>query len=207
MFIFQRLLAETILLLILAAIDVSIFIGSYGILRLLGISVNWATWIVGTLIISLSVYVCLLTLFPGTSVRNAGLSNLLGMFSFLIAVHSGGQWTTRRWYLLVKKRATATIVKPSRELLLFLRQHHQFLGWLVVITAVAHVVFFLPYLSTLPFMRVITGVVALSVLAVLALFGLWIEYRIKKKRLTQKARVVHALLAITFFITFIVHII
>ncbi len=201
-----RLVGILILFVVLGTIDFSFLLLSYGVLRLLRISVNWVTWLVGALIILASGYTCLLVFFPSTNIRDAGLSNVMGAFSFLIAVHSGSQWTTRRWYLVVKKGTAFWMTKATREVLLFLRKHHQFLGWLVLITAEAHTFYFLQYISRSPSFKIITGFIALALLLIIAILGLWIDYRKRKKRVTQKARRVHALLTIALFAAFVVHV-
>jgi hypothetical protein len=52
----EQLFFLLFVLTIVAVIDFFFLIGSYGILRLLRISVNWVTWIIGTLIIMASAY-------------------------------------------------------------------------------------------------------------------------------------------------------
>lgn len=202
----SRFVGLLILFTVLGTIDFSFLLVSYGVLRLLHLSVNWATWLVGALIILASGYTCLLVFFPNTSIRDVGLSNLIGAFSFLIAVHSGSQWTTRRWYLVVKKGTASWATKATREVLLFLRKQHQFLGWLVLITAEAHTFYFLQYISRSPSFKIITGFGALALLLILSILGLLVDYMKRRKHATQTMRRVHALLTIAFFIAFVVHV-
>lgn len=202
----SRLVELAIVLVSLAAIDAGFLFVSYGVLRLIHISVNWTTWLVGSLIIAASAYTCLLVFLPATPVRGSGLSNVVGAFSFLVAIHAANQWTTRRWYIVVKKGAARWLAGPIREVLLFLRRHHQFLGWLVVITAEAHTFYFLQDLTRFPAFKIITGFIALAILLAMAFIGLLIEYAVRHKRVSQKIRIVHSLLAIAFFAAFVAHV-
>ena len=200
------LLVRSVMVLILSAIDFFCLLGSYGLLRLLHISANWVTWIIGTGLIVVSTFFCLSLLAPIGVSPDAGTSNLLGFVAFLIAIDSWSQWMTRRGYLLLKKLKFSWLTAGVREAFLFLRKHHQFLGWLVVITAVAHVAYFLPILANVSLYEVITGFVALAFLAVGTGLGWWIEQAVRRKRASQRLRFLHFLVAIAFVLAFIVHV-
>ncbi len=204
--IVHDLLLRSMTVLILSGIDFVCLLASYGILRLLHISVNWVTWIIGTCLIVVSTFFCLSLLAPIGISPDVGTSNLLGFVAFLIAIDSWSQWVTRRGYLLLKKQQLSWVTTRMREAFLFLRKHHQFLGWLVVITAVAHVAYFLPILANVSQYEVITGFVALAILAVGTGLGWWIEQAVKRKQASQKLRLLHFLTAIAFVLAFMVHV-
>lgn len=206
MYIFNGLPFRAIEVSVLSVIDFFCLLGSYGLLRLLHISVNWVTWIIGSCLIIVSTFFALSLLVPIGTAPDVGLSNLLGFVAFLIAIDSWGQWVTRRWYLVLKRLAVPWLATRIRNFFLFLRQHHQFLGWLVVITAVAHAVYFLPVLANVSRYEVITGFIALGLLGMGAGFGWWIELAVRRKRASQKLRLLHFLLAIVFVLAFMLHI-
>jgi hypothetical protein len=185
------LLTRSITILLLSAIDFFGLLGSYGLLRLLHISANWVTWIIGTGLIVVSTFYCLSLLAPIGVPPDVGTSNLLGFVAFLIAIDSWSQWVTRRGYLLLKKLPLVWLTTGVREAFLFLRKHHQFLGWLVVITAVAHVAYFLPILANVSQYEVITGFVALAFLAVGTGLGWWIELAVRRKQASQNVSYSH----------------
>src|SRR5258708_140876 len=96
------ILMRSVVLLILCGLDFGFLLVGYSVLRALRISVNWATWIIGSFIIELSLGVCVAALIPGLAPGGAGpAGNLVGAFSFLIAVYAASQWIIRRWYLSI----------------------------------------------------------------------------------------------------------
>ena len=206
MSIVYDLLQRSMIVLILSTIDFFALLGSYGLLRLLHISANWITWIIGTGLIVVSTFYCLSLLAPIGVPPDVGTSNLLGFVAFLIAIDSWSQWVTRRGYLLLKKLPLAWLTTGMREAFLFLRKHHQFLGWLVVITAVAHVAYFLPILANVSRYEVVTGFIALAFLALGTGLGWWIELAVRRKRVSQRLRLLHFLVAIAFVLAFLVHV-
>ncbi len=200
------LLIRSAAILFLSLVDFCILLGSYWLLRLLHISAHWVTWIIGTCLIVVSTFYCLSLLIPLGVPPDVGMSNLLGVVAFLIAIDSWSQWGTRRGYLLLKKLQLPWLTTRVREAFLFLRKHHQFLGWLVVITAVAHVAYFLPILTQVSQYEVITGFVALAFLALGTGLGWWIEQAVRRKRASQRLRFLHFLVAIAFVLAFMVHV-
>jgi hypothetical protein len=206
MSIVHDLLLRSTTILLLSVIDFFSLLGSYGLLRLLHISANWITWIIGTGLIVVSTFYCLSLLAPIGVSPDIGTSNLLGFVAFLIAIDSWSQWVTRRGYLLLKKLPLAWVTMRARETFLFLRKHHQFLGWLVVITAVAHVAYFLPILANVSQYEVITGFVALAFLALGTGLGWWIELAVRRKQASPRLRLLHFLVAIAFVLAFLVHV-
>src|SRR5450432_2128613 len=176
------LLVRSVAILFLSGVDVCMLLGSYWFLRLLHISAHWVTWIIGTCLIVVSTFYCLSLLVPIGVPADVGTSNLLGFVAFLIAIDSWSQWVTRRGYLLVKGLKWSWLTMRMRDAFLFLRKHHQFLGWLVVITAVAHVAYFLPILTNVSQYEAITGFVALAFLALGTGLGWWIESAVRRKQ-------------------------
>ncbi len=202
----NTLIGRSILVVVISTIDFFCLIGSYGLLRLLHISVNWITWIIGTFLIVVSTLFCLSLIAPVGVSADLGTSNLLGFIAFLIAVDSWSQWIARRSYLLFKRGALPWLTQRVRNAFLFLRKQHQFLGWLVVITAAAHALYFLPILARVSLYEVITGFIALAILALGAGLGWWIELAVRRKRASQRLRLLHFVVAIAFVLAFIVHV-
>lgn len=202
----QELLTRAVAILILSTIDFCVLLGSYWFLRLLRISANWVTWIIGTCLFVVSIFFCLSLLLPIGITPEVGMSNLLGVIAFLVAIDAGSQWLVRRGYLLLKGIKWSWLTMRVRDAFLFLRKHHQFLGWLVVVTAVAHVAYFLPILMHVSQYEVVTGFIALFFLAVGAGLGWWIEWAVRRKRAAQRLRLLHFLVAIAFVLAFMLHV-
>jgi hypothetical protein len=206
----EGMLVRSVFLLILCGIDFGFLLGGYGILRVLHISVNWVTWIIGSFIIALSVEVSLAIIMPGTapSWLDRGGGNLVGVFSFLIAVFAASQWMTRQWYVQIKRQAGKWLVQASKNVLMFLRKHHQFFGWIVVAGAVGHMFFFFPFLSRINVYEEVTGFIAIGILALSVILGiwLWIESSWRKRRMPKNMHTIHSALTIAFFIALFLHI-
>jgi hypothetical protein len=205
----ESIFARSVLLLILCGFDLCFLLTSYGILRALRISVNWITWIAGSLIITASAAVCLSIALPGLlpeRVRAGG--NLVGAAAFLVAVYAASQWITRQWYLRVKKDAGRWLKQASKNMLMFLRKHHIFFGWIVGAGSVAHMIFFFPVLARMSFYEEVTGFLAIGILALIALLGLWlwIETVLRKRRMSRAVHTIHASLTIAFFVVLFLHI-
>jgi mannose/fructose/N-acetylgalactosamine-specific phosphotransferase system component IID len=203
------MLMRSVLLLILCGIDFAFLLGGYSVLRILHISVNWVTWIIGSFIIELSLAVCVAILIPAlvpTGIGRAG--NLVGALSFFIAVYAASQWMIRHWYLNIKRRAGKWLVQASKNLLMFLRKHHQFFGWIVLAGAVGHMVFFFPILSRMSGYEEMTGFLAIGILALLVILGiwLWIESSWRKRRTPKVVHTLHSTLTIAFFVALLLHI-
>ena len=202
-----RTLAITGILAILGTIDFVCLLASYWVLRLLRVSVRWVTWSIGLLIAVWSVWLCGALLLRPYSISH-GISNLLGAISFLIAVFAVSQWTTRRGYLIVKRWPGAFgsfVARQTRGMLLYLRDHHQFFGWLVLIAAMAHTALLLPIVGRLSQREVVTGVIALVSLAALTALGEWVEIAVRRKRIAPNVRLLHALCSIAFLVAFAFH--
>lgn len=205
----EAIVIRSVLLLILCGISFCFLLGGYGALRVLRISVNWITWIIGSFIIALSVGVCLAIIMPGVAPRlPAPGSKLVGLFSFFIAVYAASQWVTRQWYVQIKRQAGKWLAQSSKNVLMFLRKHHQFFGWIVAAGAVGHMVFFFPILSRISYYEEVTGFIAIGILALIVLLGvwLWIESAWRKRRMPKGVHTLHAALTIAFFIVLFLHI-
>ncbi|MHB8596396.1 MAG: hypothetical protein ACYDER_06245 [Ktedonobacteraceae bacterium] len=205
----DTMVARSVLLLILCGMNFGFLLGGYGVLRVLHISVNWVTWIIGSGIIALSMGVCLAILLPGMTPVNFGPGgNLVGVFSFLVAVYAASQWVTRQWFVKIKRHAEKWLVQASKQVLMFLRKQHLFFGWIVVAGAVGHMVFFFPILSRINIYEEITGFVAIGILALMVILGawLWIQTAWRKRRMPKTVHTLHASLTIAFFLTLFLHI-
>lgn len=201
--------ARLALLLILCLVDFGVLLGGYAVLRLLRIPVDGVTRVIGACIVSLSATVCLGVILPGLLPRqfNKG-GNVVGFLSFFVAVYAVNQWTLRQWYVRVKKRAGTWIMQSSKQVLLFLRRHHLFFGWIVAAGAIGHLVFFVPTLARLNLYEEITGFIAIGLLGMIILLGLWlwIETALRRRRMPASMRTIHATLSIAFFVVLFLHI-
>ena len=102
----EPILAKSVLFLILSGFDICFLLSSYGILRALRISVNWITWIAGSMIITIGLGVCLAIARPGLLPSPfRALGNPMGAIAFFVAVYAACQWITRQWFLRIKKGA------------------------------------------------------------------------------------------------------
>lgn len=192
---------------ILGVIDFFFLIGAYSILRILKIEVNWVTRTIGTLIMVASVIFCLFLLIPNHFARIHIFGNLLGVIAFLIAVYSASQWTMRHWYVRIKKHTTALLAKGSRDILLFLRKHHIFFGWIVTLATLAHMVYYLPAIFQFQQYKIVTGFIALGALTLLVLLGMWIwlQTAIRKQRMPKVVQTIHSALTIIFLVVLVLH--
>ncbi|BCL77749.1 hypothetical protein ccbrp13_02140 [Ktedonobacteria bacterium brp13] len=205
---FAMQLNRTIVSCLLIIIDSVFFIGSYGVLRVLRISVNWVVWILGYLIIVASVAVCYSIFTPTYSLRDVGYGNLLAVFSFGITVYAVSQWVSRRWYVFIKKRTLSFVAQQSRNFFLFARKHHALFGWIVASAAIAHMAVYLPILSEAKEYEIVTGFIAIGILALSVLLGVWIWFvtSVQKKRTPKLVHTTHSILTVVFLLSLAIHI-
>lgn len=201
------LLLHPIFCCILIVIDSVFFLGVYSTLRVLRIPVNWVVWIIGYLIIIASVILCYSISTP-TYARYVGFGNILGIVSFLITVYSASQWASRHWYVYIKKRISSSFVQQSRNFFLFVRKHHTFFGWIVAIAAVAHMAVYLPTLSETRSYEILSGFIAIGILTLSVLLGIWIWLftNIRKQSPPKLVHKVHSILAVAFLFSLAAHI-
>lgn len=205
----ETFVLRSALLPLLCVVDFCVLLGGYTVLQLLHIPVDWVTRVVGGFIIAVSVAVCLGIVLPGLLPRqlhNSG--NMVGFFSFFVAVYAVNQWTLRRWYVWVKKRAGVWVGQSSKHVLQFLRKHHLFFGWVVASGAIGHLVFFVPALSRISLYEEITGFLAMGILGLMILLGLWlwVETAVRRRRMPAVVHTIHAALSIAFFLVLFLHI-
>jgi hypothetical protein len=205
---FAILLNRTILSCILIVIDSIFFVGGYNVLRILRISVNWIVWLFGYLIIVASIALCYSVSTPAYTLHDVGYCNLLGVLSFDITVYAASQWVSRHWYVFIKKRVRSFAVQGSRNFFLFVRKHHAFFGWIVAAAAVGHMVAFFPILSETSNYEVVTGFIAIGILALSVLLGVWIWFvtSVQKKRTPKLIHTTHSILTIAFLLSLAAHI-
>ena len=189
---------------LLGAINYGAFLVGYSILRWARLSVDWTTWIIGGLLALLSGANCLFLLVPSqfNTFRTGGQ---LGYFSVFLGMYAFAQWGARAGYVWGKRPALHLSMQPVRHLFLFLRKHHQFFGWLVLVTAIGHTVTYLPIFTRIAPKWWITGILGLILLGLLIGLGLWIEREVRERRLSTRARLVHIVTAIAFFVVIYLH--
>jgi hypothetical protein len=204
----ELILTRLLIMPILIGIDLVLFTGGYGLLRAIRVSVHWITWIIGTMIIAASIALCASVAAPQLLTVNRGVGNFLGALSFGIAIYAAMQWAARKWFVFIKSRTVAFIVRATRNFLMFLRKQHIFFGWLVAIAAIAHMAVYLPVLADTGGYEIITGFVAIGILAIIALLGtwMWIVTTLKKQRMPRTIHTVHSALTIAFLVALAAHI-
>ncbi|HEY1351504.1 MAG TPA: hypothetical protein VGF67_17935 [Ktedonobacteraceae bacterium] len=205
----DSLAARSVFLLVLCGFDFALLLGGYGMLRVLRLPVNGFTRIIGGLIIALSLSICLLMALHAQASRWPGAaSKVVGALSFLVAVYAASQWPMRRWYVGIKQQASRWLLRPARDFLVFLRRQHLFFGWVVAAGAFGHMIFFVPTLARIAVYEEVTGWIALGILALMVLLGLWLWFvtAVRKQRLPRGVRVVHSALAMAFFLALFLHI-
>ncbi len=204
------LLVRTVLLLLLCGAGAFSLIYIYRVLRALHISVTWVTWIGGSLLIALSALVCLAVVAPALLPHffDQQGKSLAGYVAFFIGVDAAGLWISRQWFLRIKRRPRPQLIQRSRTVLMFLRKHHLFFGWIVAAGAMAHTVFYLPILASISSFEEITGFLAIGILALMVLLGLWLWFvsTVRKKRMPVIIHTIHSALTIAFFVVLLLHI-
>lgn len=205
----ESIAARSVLLLIFCGIDFCLLLGGYGAVRVLHLPVNRVTRLIGSAIITLSLGMCLGMVLSDLAPRWLGIgSKAVGVLSFLIAVYAASQWATRQWYVRFKRQISRGLIRSARDFLMFLRTHHLLFGWIVAAGAVGHMVFFLPSLARTSVYEEMTGFLAIGILAVMILLGLWLWFTtvVRRQRMPKAIHTVHAGLAIAFFLALFLHI-
>jgi len=195
---------------ILGGSDLGGLVVSVLVLRALGLPARLITWGVGVLIAAVGVLLCARLLLHSTATARGSVtfSNALGILGAFIAVYAINQWTARQGYALIQRRlspAFAQVVPLWQQTLVFLREQHQFFGWLVLVAGTAHAVLLFPMLSHYSTRKVITGVISLVALALLVGMGEWITYATRKSHHAGAIRLLHALLSLLFLVAVVMH--
>lgn len=180
---------------------------SYGTLRVLRIAPRWPTLLIGYGLSALMLWALWLTLLnPFQGTRYIAWSSLSGGLAFIVSVFAIVEWPLRHWYVRAKRWGWGWIVRPSRNFLLYLRDHHAFFGWLTLLASAVHTVLIFPRLGIVSTYEVWTGAVALVLLAILAATGEWIERATRTKRLSSRMRWFHLALTFAFILAFAFHV-
>jgi len=195
---------------ILGAADLGGLVASVLVLRALGLPARRITWGVGLLIAAVGVLLCArLLLHPtATALGSVTFSNALGILGAFIAVYAINQWTARQGYALLQRRlspAYAVVARLWQAMLVFLREQHQFFGWLVLVAGTAHAVLLFPILDHFSTRKVITGALSLATLALLVGMGEWITFATRKSRHAPRIRLLHGLLSLLFLVAVVMH--
>lgn len=203
----HRTVVSLLALSILSAVDLTILLGCYAGLRMARISVKWPTLLIGWGLAALMVWSsAAMLLHPVFSRAYLTQSSLFGLLAFVVSVFSVAEWPSRQWYVATKGRVWRWLVAQSRAFFLYLRDHHQFFGWLTLLAAAVHTVLIFPELDRVSVVEVWTGMVALVVLALLTATGEWIAWATRVKRLPKQARWWHLALTVIFILAFAAHV-
>lgn len=141
-------------------------------------------------------------------------SDLLGQLAVLVAYGAAAQWLFRRGSRVAGGRTrSGSIARLVRDVLHYLRLHHQFFAWLVFALASVHGLYFLvhpvarqPLKGPAPSVWTSTGIVAWGVLLLLVGLGLVTDRQIQTKRSARRWRGLHRVLAVVFVVTILIHI-
>jgi hypothetical protein len=179
-------------------------VGAFHIFRNIGLSPDAFTVAAGGALIALSGAATIALPVDGGLAR--GFSALLAAAASLVTVYSVARWATRRWYITVARRVNRAAETRLRALVLWTRRQHGLFGWVILATATAHAVYFLPHLAQAPTLRVVTGVCAWILLTCLIAIGMYISRRAKAGRPVRGMRPVHVGLAVAFVVALLVHV-
>jgi hypothetical protein len=132
------------------------------------------------------------------------ISNLFGDCAVVVGITAVSIWIVRKGYIELKKRKIPDY-DITRAMLLFLRKHHILLGWTTILTATAHGTYYVMRYPNKQF-EIFTGLFAWSVLAILVMVGVFLDYRLKERLRTKRIRVYHIVLAVLFMAGIAVHV-
>ncbi|UOF92471.1 hypothetical protein LSG31_10095 [Fodinisporobacter ferrooxydans] len=132
-----------------------------------------------------------------------GISNLFGGLSVAVGVAAVSIWILRKLYVEIKKRKIPDF-ELTRAALLFLRKHHILLGWLTIVTAGAHGIYYMLQYPNQAF-RIYTGLVAWILLVILAGLGAFLNYKLRDKQKSKTTRLYHIVFAIFFLAGMVIH--
>ncbi|TCS81033.1 hypothetical protein [Tepidibacillus fermentans] len=137
-------------------------------------------------------------------IRERGLSNQLGAMGLIFGISALGIWVSRKIYVIMKKKKLNDR-GVLRHLTTFLHKHHVLLGWITIFSSTAHGIYYLlnyPNKQT----AIITGIIAWTILILLSLFGVVMEYKLKEKMKHKKVRIYHFMLGLFFIVGLIIHV-
>lgn len=218
--IHRMIFHRTPLFFLLAVFSLIAFVAGYALLRRLKISLPWVVRILGAVILlaSVSFGVWMLVtggISPTGGLRSAGpgmfllarFGTLLGIIATPIALYAALSWIVRQGYIMSKKRAWKGLGSPLRDLLIFVREQHQFFGIIVIVAASGHMLQYLPQLANNETYEIVTGFVAIGTLGLMVILGLWVWLATLNKKATPKIiRTTHAALSIIFLGTLALHV-
>ncbi|MDQ2716841.1 MAG: hypothetical protein M3Z08_18200 [Chloroflexota bacterium] len=188
----------------------------FGGIRLVRLPSSWVIISIGGLLLIYSIGTILSDQSHGRPIPLPAIlargGSMAGLVSMVAALYASDQWTARVWYVWMKRRTGRWFSTVFRLLLLFLRQYHQLFGWAVLAIVTLHALLYIPLLLTLSVTAaltqpaVLTGLLAWSILTFLVELGVWVEFAIRHKRVPPRARLVHSLTALGFFLLTLMHV-
>ncbi|WP_442599736.1 hypothetical protein [Neobacillus sp. D3-1R] len=131
-----------------------------------------------------------------------GIYKNIGTLAEIVGIGAGLIWVLRKIWMTVKKQ-NLSFVEPFKQLYLFFREYHIYLGIILIITAFAHGLYF--FLN--PEEDVwnnYTGIAAFLSLIPLSLLG-WYHYENKTTKKNKKSKRNHTTFAIIFTVLFLIH--
>ena len=201
------LIASIVVYVFATVVNVICFLFGYSLIRLLHLPLDWVMWLIGGYIILTSCFLIVSVLAHRLSFDSDDATGV-GTLGFLVSFHAANLWTVRHLYDGTKKGPPAFIPTHVREMLLFLRKHHVLLGSLTLLTALAHMSFYVPSLPDRGLYKVVTGFAALGMLVLVVALGLWIviEKTLYRKQVPLVIQNAHTFLGIVFLVSLALHI-
>lgn len=158
--------------------------------------INWATRGFGLLFALLALYTIVQYYQQTISITERGLSNKNGILAICIGGAALAIWVARKVYVEMKKRQHPNY-ELTRQAVMFLRANHILFGWLALVTATAHGIYYLVVKTDRAF-EVYTGWFAWGTLCVLTAMGIWFDKRLTEKKKIKNIKLYHIGLAFLF---------
>jgi hypothetical protein len=170
--------------------------------------ISWLIWFTSILLLNASAYYIVIdglyknqTHALGQNLE--GMSNTMGTFSFL--------WGLAAVFILFSKHLFQRLHKKPgnerevvRRILLLVKDHHNLFGWVTLIAASAHGIYFLFHTPNSWF-EFYSGVAAWIALVLLAISGMWMINVVKIPKRAKAIRVSHIALTIGYAGTIELH--
>lgn len=191
------------LLVSIAALSAAAGVVGFHVLRRVGISPDALAAVVGGALIALSLAVS--AALPVDALPARALTKVLGYGAVLGTVYAISRWASRRWYRAHARRLSQAAEARLRAIVSWTRKQHGLFGWVVLATATAHALFYLPHLAAWPAPIVVSGIAAWTLMAGLVALGLRMARRARSGDVPKGWRTLHVGLAVSFVVALLVH--
>lgn len=163
--------------------------------------ISWLIWVTSILLLCASAYYIVIDGLYNNQTHALGqnlegMSNTMGTFSFL--------WGLAAVFILFSKRLFQRLHKKTgnerevvRRILLLAKDHHNLFGWVTVVAATAHGIYFL-FHSPDSWFEFYSGTGAWIALVLLTISGMWMNNVVKTPKRAKAIRVSHIALTIGY---------